>query len=349
MTGIKKIVACVMVGLSLSFWFPVAADGVQEDTESDVQALLGYYLHYQSQGKGQMEAVLEKMEEEDPEKAALWRRIMTAWICVNEEMPPVSNELPDGLPEDDSLCIVVLGYDLKNGGGMKKELLARLEVALASANKYPNAFVALTGGETSQVEGVTEAGEMAKWLQQKGIAPDRLIVETDARTTTQNVQNVYGILEEAYPQVRSVAVISSDYHIPWSSILFYTMTEYSAWAEGKTYPALVAAAACETGKTRDTLKSQAKGIAAIAGIPFDSEIVPEWAEPEQISPDDTQVSECSAEEAALAETEAPQPTKILEVSVEVNSRGGLWMPLLGSVALAAAILLAWLVKKYVSK
>ena len=67
------------------------------------------------------------------------------------------------------LCIVIMGYDLRDDGSMKEELIDRLVVGLSSALKYPNAYVAVTGGATSDVPGVTEAGQMAQWLMERGL------------------------------------------------------------------------------------------------------------------------------------------------------------------------------------
>lgn len=49
--------------------------------------------------------------------------------------------LPDGLPDTDELCIVVLGFQLNPDGSMRDELINRLNVALRSAEKYPNAYI----------------------------------------------------------------------------------------------------------------------------------------------------------------------------------------------------------------
>lgn len=70
--------------------------------------------------------------------------------------------LPDGLPDTDELCIVVLGFQLNPDGSMRDELINRLNVALRSAEKYPNAYIVCTGGGTASGNAsATEAGEMA--------------------------------------------------------------------------------------------------------------------------------------------------------------------------------------------
>ena len=59
--------------------------------------------------------------------------------------------------------MVVLGYQLNADGTMRDELLERLRVAKASAEKYPNAYIVCTGGPTAyEDKTVTEAGRMAE-------------------------------------------------------------------------------------------------------------------------------------------------------------------------------------------
>ena len=159
----------------------------------------------------------EALAAEDPELAEKWGRIMDVW----ETDVPVNPELPDGLPEDDSLCLVVLGYQLNPDGTMRKELVQRLKVALAAAEKYPNAMIACTGGPTAtDNRRVTEAGRMVKWLERQGIDPERFIAEDASKSTAQNAMYTLGILAEQYPRVKQIAIISSDYHIATGVLLF---------------------------------------------------------------------------------------------------------------------------------
>ena len=187
---------------------------------------------------------------------------------------PVNREvLPDGLPQDDSLCIVILGYGLHADGSMKEELIDRLVVGLASALKYPNAYVCVTGGATADNTNDTEAGQMASWLLDKGLEPGRILVEVRSYSTKENAQRVLNLLRANVPQVSAIAVVSSDYHIPWGVSLFTTMCRYLSSYEGKNIR-VVGNAANTTGKTMDTLYSQAWGISIITDTPFDGNAVP---------------------------------------------------------------------------
>ena len=153
----------------------------------------------------------------DPALGEKWARIMDLW----ESPPEVRGQLPEGLPDDDSLCLVVLGFQLNPDGTMREELTERLKVALAAAEQYPRALIACTGGPTAFGNPeATEAGRMAEWLAEQGVDPSRLIVEDKSMTTAQNAVYTFSILEARYPQVRRLAIISSDYHIATGTLLF---------------------------------------------------------------------------------------------------------------------------------
>ena len=110
---------------------------------------------------------------------------------------------------------------------------------------------------------------MARWLIDQGVDPHRIITETRSTSTTENAQYTYQLLAESYPEIRSVAIVTSDYHVLRSCLMWDVMSIYSA---GKgTGPAIpvVGAAAFPSGNTADEgLHRQAWGIAIIAGINF---------------------------------------------------------------------------------
>ena len=163
------------------------------------------------------EEALSALAALDPSLGEKWTRIMDLW-----EAPVMVNEaLPDGLPGDDSLCLVGLGFQLNPDGTMRDELVERLKVILEASEKYPNAIIVCTGGGTADDDPTaTEARRMAEWLEAQGVNPSRLIVEDHSLTTAQNAIYTFDILSEKYPQVRRIAIISSDYHIATGTLLF---------------------------------------------------------------------------------------------------------------------------------
>lgn len=223
MKPIQKLLAlflaCLMI---LSMTVPAAA----ADTEASLlRQMLNYFRYHQSAAATDIARLNAQLAEINPEQAAIWQKITDYWIWANSEMTVNDGILPDGLPEDDSLCIVVLGYALNHDGSMQGELIGRLKVALASAEKYPNAYILCTGGGTARNNAsATEAGRMAAWLQEQGVDSSRIIAERDSKTTVQNAQFSCSILAAQYPQVQHLAMVSSSYHLYRGSTLFFAQS-----------------------------------------------------------------------------------------------------------------------------
>lgn len=251
------------------FCLPLQVQGASQDTQDYIQRMIQYYLQYQEQADEEIAVLLDYLCQVDPTQGELWRKIMVSWAYTNSRMQQHRGILPDGLPEDDSLCIVILGYDLRDDGSMKEELIDRLVVGLSSALKYPDAYVAVTGGATSDAEGVTEAGQMAQWLMDRGVEPHRIIVEPRAMSTLQNVQRVFRILNNQYPQIRELAVVTSDYHLRQCCTLFSAMGYYTAAQLGGVPVRVTGNAVNYTGTVVNDLRTQARGICAITGIPYE--------------------------------------------------------------------------------
>lgn len=262
---IRKKLAVILTLLFLIL--PVKTSAEEMDMEDYAQLMVEYYLAYQEQANAEIKVLRNNIN--DPWLEEMWHNIMDSWTYNNYHMPIYEDVLPDGLPQDDSLCIVIMGYGLNPDGSMKQELVDRLRVGLDSANKYPNAYVAVTGGATSDVKGVTEAGQMARWLSAQGISNDRIIKESKAYSTTENAINVHKILMDSYPEVTSLAVVTSDYHIRQSCTMFTTVNHNAVGTIGARSLELVGNGVNSTGRTRDTLYSEAWGISLITGLPFD--------------------------------------------------------------------------------
>ena len=193
---------------------PTRAEKIVEEIAVD-------YGTYSAQAADRIQALLEELSAEDAGAGARWKTIMQLWTSPELGQPLHYDVLPDGLPDTDALCIVVLGFQLNPDGSMKDELIARLNVALSSAQKYPNAYIVCTGGGTaSENAEASEAGEMAKWLAANGVEKSRIIIEDSSITTAQNAIFTYDILTSLYPSVKKLAIVSSDYHIATGELLF---------------------------------------------------------------------------------------------------------------------------------
>ena len=204
--------------LSLPSPRPIVYDKRSYDLVSD---MVYAYRHQVKNRDKIISADVAALKEHDPRLGEAWGGIMEYWDYANDRMELQFDALPDDLPQDDSLCLVVLGFQLLPEGDMSPEMLGRCQLALQAAEQYPNAYLAVTGGGTAyRNPDATEAGVMAAWFLEHGIEDDRLILEDRSSTTEENARNTLQILTEQYPQVKSLVIISSDYHLPLGCLLF---------------------------------------------------------------------------------------------------------------------------------
>ena len=197
---------------------PIVYDARSYELVSD---MVFAYRHQVQNRSALIAADVEELKAHDLRLGEAWGDIMDYWDDANSRMEINLDRLPKDVPTDDSLCIVVLGFQLNEDGSMAPELLGRCALALQAAEQYPNAYLLCTGGGTArQHPEITEAGAMADWFRGRGVEESRLIVEDRSTTTEENALNALGILTRQYPQIRSLAIVTSDYHLPLSCLMF---------------------------------------------------------------------------------------------------------------------------------
>ena len=238
------------------------------DADACIADLIGYYRDYQEAAETDIQRTLEALAEVDPVQADAWQQIMAYWSHVNTDMVVNIGTVPEGLPEDNSVAIVILGFALNADGTMKEELIGRLQTGLAFAESYPESYVVVTGGGTAKDNpNVTEGGLMGQWLLEQGLAEDRLIIENKAPNTVGNAENTYKILAEEYPQVKSLVLVTSDYHVPRGCILFYSKCLLAAYELNGEPLAMISNAGYYTGSNGyESISLQASGVASVAGV-----------------------------------------------------------------------------------
>ena len=260
--NIKRRILSFLLALSLLWGLPIPARAADE-TEIICQ-LITYFRHHQEAAQTDIYRLLQELEAISPEKAQRWQAIMDSWLWTETELNLRSSLLPEGLPDDNSLCIVVLGYELSPLGQMQPELRGRVEVALNAARQYPNAYIMVTGGATAATnKTVTEASRMAAYFLENGIAEERIIQETKSYSTEANAINCLNILSRDYPQVKHLVLITSDYHIQYSYVLFAAQQQLNHGGSSD----LVGAACYNTGRNSGFgYSTQAAALAEIAGV-----------------------------------------------------------------------------------
>ena len=222
--------------------------GYTEESYNLVSDMVYAYADRQDDAAEIIRDDLEQLNALDPALGALWGKIMPLWSEVNRGLVIHASILPDGLPEDESLCIVVLGFQLHPDGSMAEELRGRCETALRCAEKYPKALIAVTGGGTAwQNPNATEAGVMAAWLTEHGVDASRILVEDESRTTADNAVFTSALLRERHPEVKSLAIVTSDYHMPLGVLLFQEEALLAEYETGTLPFSVVSNAALDTG------------------------------------------------------------------------------------------------------
>ena len=109
--------------------------------------------------------------------------------------------------------VVVLGAGV-NGTAPSLSLYNRLTAALEFLERSPDAVAIVSGGQGSG-ELISEAECMRRWLEAKGVAPERIVMEPNATNTRENLKFSFDIIAGreggAYPD--GVAIVSSEYHL----------------------------------------------------------------------------------------------------------------------------------------
>lgn len=225
----KKIKIWFAVILTCSLFANCFSGIYAEDTLQELVAKLIYYGERDATTDEQrMLSSIKAISQSEYEK---WNAMTDTWHWIEDDMMENIGVAPDGLPTDNTHAFVVLGFALKSDGTMEDELVGRLQVALASAQKYPNAYVLVTGGV--QKNGWTEGDRMYEWLVANGMNPSRIIVENASSDTVENATFSFAKLYNDY-NVQSISLITSQYHLKRASILYYTQSLLSAETYGKT-------------------------------------------------------------------------------------------------------------------
>jgi vancomycin permeability regulator SanA len=112
---------------------------------------------------------------------------------------------------------IIFGAAVREDGRLSPTLHRRIQGALAWAQDHPEGLLIPTGGIGPS--GLTEAEAMQRDLLIAGIAPERIIPETQGRDTLESVRLCDAILRQR-GDCRSVAICSSPFHQPRCALLF---------------------------------------------------------------------------------------------------------------------------------
>ena len=142
------------------------------------------------------------------------RIVLIALLCLGVaalavlEIPIIRNARTD---EGEADYLIVLGAGL-NGSTPSLSLTDRLRAARAYLESHPGCVAVVSGGQGAG-ESITEAEAMRRWLESAGVAPERVLMESRATTTEENIAYSLEILRQRGAADASVAIVSSEYHL----------------------------------------------------------------------------------------------------------------------------------------
>lgn len=128
-------------------------------------------------------------------------------LFLAAEIPVVDGAVSDENTDADFLVVMGAGI---NGTQPSISMLDRLTAALDWLDSHPDAQVIVSGSQAPD-EAASEASVMASWLEQQGIAPDRILLEEAAESTRENILNSYALA--ARHGGGRLAFVSSEYHL----------------------------------------------------------------------------------------------------------------------------------------
>ena len=136
--------------------------------------------------------------------------LLEGYVIAEGRQPPA---------EDEPAAVIVLGAGV-NGTEPSLSLRTRLDTALDYLEAHPDVPAVLTGG-TGYGEDISEAQCMYDYLTERGVEPDRLLLEDQAANTAENFARSKPLLYEAGVDVArdTVAVVTNDFHIARSELI----------------------------------------------------------------------------------------------------------------------------------
>ena len=114
--------------------------------------------------------------------------------------------------------VILLGGGIDKDGNLPKPVMDRVEKAAEYLNQHPESLCVVTGGTLKWLP-FAEAPELKNQLVNKGVAPERILVEDQAKDTIQNFQFSCKMLSEyrgvSVQEILEMptVVVTSRYHL----------------------------------------------------------------------------------------------------------------------------------------
>ena len=109
-------------------------------------------------------------------------------------------------------AIIVLGCGLNSDGTPSPTLKKRLDGCIGYYNKNPDAYIVVTGGY-SRFNNYTEGSGMKKYLLEKGIPENKILMDERADSTKENFLYARQLLEDNGCGISDVCYVTNSFHI----------------------------------------------------------------------------------------------------------------------------------------
>lgn len=123
---------------------------------------------------------------------------------------------------DDCEYLMLLGNQVVGKDTPSPLMLERTDRAVEYLKENEDCFVVVCGGITTDEQIISESALMEKILTEKGVNPDRIILEDKSTTTFENFEFAKEVIEKQSGkniEDVDVAFLSSDYHIHRASVI----------------------------------------------------------------------------------------------------------------------------------
>lgn len=136
---------------------------------------------------------------------------LCGYIFAQEHNAPELSELPE------NTVVLTLGAKVEASGAPGKVLKRRLDTTYKMLSEREDLLCIVSGGQGSD-EPISEAKSMKDYLVDRGISPERIIMEDKAHNTIENIENTMAILADM-ENFGGLAVVTTNFHLPRAKYL----------------------------------------------------------------------------------------------------------------------------------
>lgn len=166
-------------------------------------------------------------------KLAYWLFLVMLTVFIIAEGCIILGGIYSPEPENQPEYVIVLGAGVKEDGTPTLTLLNRLEKCITYANEHSETYIVVSGGQGKK-EPESEGHAMAKYLIERGINPERIIIEDKSTSTMENFKFSKMLIDN----VKEIAFITNDFHVFRSTILA-RRNGFKAYGYGTPTPGIV--------------------------------------------------------------------------------------------------------------